>query len=164
MFFRKSSFALKTLSLALLAGLPTGAVSQATNAWVTQCTSSSLASPYECVAQHQVRTEGNQVVFQISIVTREGRGGARLELIGPLGFYIPGGVQLSNDDAVLFDLPVLRCASNGCYLEAEIDTDDMEALVLSSELTLDFLTNPENAASVSVPVAGLADSLSLIAE
>lgn len=147
-----------------ISGVAGSVYAQNTNVWATQCTSSSLASPYECVAQHQIKTEGNQVVFQISIVTREGRDGARLELIGPLGFYIPGGVQMSNDDAVLFDLSVLRCATNGCYLEVEIDTDDMEALVLSSDLTLDFLTNPENAASVAVPVTGLADSLALITQ
>lgn len=152
--------------LVILPAVVTAAAGSAQTAsvWATQCTASSPISPYECIAQHQVRTDANQVLFQISVVKREGQDGARLDLIAPLGFHIPGGVQISRGDAILFDLAVSRCTSNGCFAEIELDDDDIEEFARSSELTLTFLTNSENTAAVSVPVAGLADSISLITQ
>ena len=150
-------------SAAFLAGAKSG-TAQNTSVWPTQCTASSPVSPYECIAQHQVRTDSNQVLFQISIVTREGQDGARLDLTAPLGFYIPGGVQIFRGDTLLLDLAVSRCTSNGCFAEIQLDDDDIDVLARSSELRLAFLTNSETSADVSVPVAGLADSISLITQ
>lgn len=156
---------LKSLTFGVLCGLhftTIPAYGQEVRAWSTQCVSTSLVSTRSCFARQQIRTEGNQVLFELSLVTQEGREGVRFDLRGPLGFYIPAGVKISEQDAVIHQFEIEYCNQEGCFSSASFSEDQVQTLKSASDLKLEFETQNEIVATVTISAAGLADSLALI--
>lgn len=141
------------------------AFSQEASAWATQCISTSRASPVDCVAVHQIRTDTNQVVFEVSISTRQGQSGGKLNLRAPLGFYLPAGVQLAQGDQTLQEFRIDRCATDGCYASIDLDADALASIAQATELSLQFKAQADaDLTTIPLPVNGLPDALSLIGE
>jgi invasion protein IalB len=156
---------LKSLMCGILYGAHFAAIpayGQEVRAWETQCVSTSLVSPRSCFARQQIRTEANQVLFELSIATQEGREGVRFDLLGPLGFYIPAGVTIFDQDEVIHQFEIKYCNQEGCFSSASFSEDQVQTLKNSSDLKLEFETQNDMVATIPISSAGLADSLAVI--
>jgi invasion protein IalB len=55
-----------------------------------------------------------QMAVRVDIVEREGDGTARLQLLAPVGMYLPSGIKLTVDQGTPYQAPYNWCLTNAC--------------------------------------------------
>ena len=150
------------LAAAMTVGMPVQG--QEGSMWGTECSSSSLTSPLVCRATHRLVTEGNQILFEVTILTRQAADSARLSISGPLGFYLPEGIHVRLDGSDWRTLEVERCVADGCFASIPLAMSELDAVARANEIVLAFSPQEGSEAAVNLPTRGLFDSVQLISE
>lgn len=132
--------------------------------WATSCVSYQRNSPAQCNMNHVVTVqETGQVLFNVTLrVAITDDQPPFLDIIGPLGFYLPNGVTLSVDGVELFNLPIQRCDTNGCFAGVVVSDEDMAQLEAGNALTMRFSPKPDQDAEVDISLAGFTTAYNLI--
>lgn len=131
--------------------------------WQTQCSGPTRASEdLSCVANQQIRiAETGQLLFKIDVAFPKGSA-SFMEIQGPLGFYIPGGLKLSVDETLLQELAVNSCDNRGCFTRFQVDTAMIDAMKRGNVLKIDFAPTVDNRRTIDIPLTGFTKAMTAI--
>ena len=137
---------------------------QQQGAWSTSCVSYDRNSPAQCSMNHVVTVqETGQVLFNLTLrVAIVADQMPFLDIVGPLGFYLPNGLALSVGANDLFNLPIQRCDTNGCYTGVVLSSEQLKLLEDGSTLTISFSPKPDQSAEIEVPLTGFTAAYDMI--
>lgn len=126
--------------------------------WATNCVSLGRDTPKQCSMNHIVKMQSTgQVLLNITVrVAVKENQMPFLDIIGPLGIFIPKGLGLSVDDNQLLRLPIQRCDINGCFAGIVLRTEHLTRLQDGKILTISFSPQPDQGAEIKVPLSGFA--------
>lgn len=132
--------------------------------WGTSCVSYERNSPAQCSMNHVVTVqETGQVLFNVTLrVAITDDQPPFLDIIGPLGFFLPNGITLSVDGVELFNLPIQRCDANGCFAGVVVSDAHLASLEAGNALTIRFSPKPDQDAEVDISLAGFTAAYDMI--
>ena len=106
--------------------------------------------------QHTVTVqETGQVLFNLTLRAALASDKAPyLDVVAPLGFFLPAGLDLSIDGKALINLPVQRCDAKGCYAGSVLNEEQLEMLQDNDIMNISFSPQREQVAEVAVPLTG----------
>ena len=132
--------------------------------WSTNCVSYDRNSPAQCSMNHVVTVqETGQVLFNVTLRVAKTKGQMPfLDIIAPLGFFLPRGLSLSVDGNELFNLPIQRCDNKGCFAGVVLSSEQLGLLEDGDSLAVTFSPNMDQSAEVKVPLTGFTDSYAKI--
>ena len=85
-----------------------------------------------------------------------------LDVVAPLGFFLPAGLTLTVAGQDLIKLPIQRCDANGCYAGAVLSEDQLKMLQDNDVMNISFSSQREQVAEVSVPLTGFGSAYDAI--
>ena len=124
--------------------------------WATNCISVGRDTPLQCSMNHRVSVqETGQVLFNVTVrVPLEAGQAPYLDIVGPLGFYLVGGLTMAVGTRPFAKVPVVRCDANGCYAGAVLSADQLNQLKQGDALRISFAPNAGQEAQVDIPLNG----------
>ena len=156
----------KVAALAAAPFIPTAANSeQQASQWATNCMSLGRSTLPQCSMNHTVSLkESGQVLFNVTVrIPIEAGQQPYLDIVAPLGFYLPNGLALTIADEAFATLTINRCDANGCYAGAILTDEQLGQLKQGGGLSVAFSPKPEQNTQVEIPLAGFTEAYNSIA-
>lgn len=156
----------KVAALAAVPFIATAANSeQQASQWATNCLSLGRSTSPQCSMNHTVSIkETGQVLFNVTLrIPIEAGQPPYLDIVAPLGFYLPNGLALTVADEAFASLAINRCDANGCYAGAVLTDEQLGQLKQGLGLSLAFYPKPEQSAQVEIPLIGFTEAYDSIA-
>jgi invasion protein IalB len=152
------------IKLAALAAVPF--MSSAANSeqeasqWATNCFSLGRSTLPQCSMSHTVAIkETGQVLFNVTVrIPIEPGLSPYLDIVGPLGFYLPNGLEITIADQPFVTLSINRCDANGCYAGTILTDEQLGQLKQGGALSVAFSPKPEQNTQVEIPLASFTEA------
>lgn len=137
---------------------------QPQSGWATNCVSIGRDTPKQCSMNHIVKVQGTgQVLFNITLRVAVSKDHMPfLDITGPLGIFIPSGLDLSVDDMPLLKLSIQRCDTNGCFAGIILSAEQLTLLQQGKLLAVSFSPQPDQSAEIKVPLSGFSPGYDVI--
>ncbi|MEH6527539.1 MAG: invasion associated locus B family protein [Sneathiella sp.] len=110
---------------------------QPDSSWSVQCEAKSREALPDCrIEQRAVVTKTGRLLMQITIrVPAETRKPVMM-VQGPLGTFLPAGLQLDVDGSELMKLPFQTCEANGCFAGTPLSSEQLRVLFAGQKLNV----------------------------
>lgn len=107
------------------------------SSWSVKCVATSREALPDChVLQRAVVTQTGRLLMQITIrVPAETRKPVMM-IHGPLGTFLPAGIQMDVDGSELMQLPFQTCEANGCFGGVPLSVDQLRTLYAGQKLNV----------------------------
>lgn len=103
--------------------------------WTVRCFT--IQSPAPCdMSQIVLDDNSKKRLMQISIGFSPSTNAYAAQIIVPLGVSIAQGMTLASRDYRAANIPFNRCMRDGCYVEAQVDAEAIEALSANQTATI----------------------------
>ena len=140
--------------------LAQGKIKESFGDWNLVCDTPPGASGEQCALVQSVIAEDQQNVGLTVIVLKTADGQKQLlRVLAPLGVLLPSGLGLKIDDTDIGRAGFVRCLSNGCIAEVEMQADFAQKLSSGQSATFIIFKTPEQGVGIPVSLAGLAKGL-----
>ena len=128
------------------------AAKPADSSWSVHCEAKSRDARPDCrIEQRAVVTKTGRLLLQITLrVPAETRKPVMM-IQGPLGSFLPAGIQLDVDGSVLVKLPFQTCEANGCFAGTPVSSDQLRALFGGQKLNVHLQS--VNKQPITVPMS-----------
>lgn len=132
--------------------------------WQTRCAGTSRAADaLVCEASQSLMVkESGQLIFKVDIIYPAKNAEPVLQIQAPLGFYLPGKIELSVDGTPLTKLDIGTCDQRGCFLSAPATPDMIGAMKAGSKMQIDFAPTAGKRQAVELPLTGFSRAMSAI--
>lgn len=145
---------------------PTRIVSESKQfqSWTYECLQDDGAAGETCAVFQKI-TDDNGISAlhaKISLIERDGEILPRLQVVVPLGTFLPLGLSVHLKPQEPFTVPFQFCNQEGCFINLDLADDVVQMLTQSQ--TLDISYRPENRESIkySIGLIGFSDALSYL--
>lgn len=98
------------------------------------------------------RFETGHIAVRIYIVEREGDSVARLQLLLPVGLYVPAGVKLTVDGGTAYTIPFTWCLTNTCIAGNPAKPELLREMENGRSFTIEVVDTNMLAVKTSVPL------------
>lgn len=103
------------------------------------------------------RFETGQIAVRAYIVEREGDNVARMQLLLPVGLYVPAGVKLTVDDRTAYTIPFTWCLTNTCIAADPTPPAMLREMENGRSLAIEVVDTNMLAVKTSVPLDHFAE-------
>lgn len=98
------------------------------------------------------RFETGQIAMRAYIVEREGDSIARIQLLLPVGLYVPSGVKLSIDSGTAYTIPFTWCLTNTCIAGDSAPPELLREMESGHTLAIEVMDTNMLAVKTSAPL------------
>lgn len=132
--------------------------------WQTQCFGPSKdPASLTCEASQSLRVkESGKLLFKVDVISPAGAPVKIMSIQAPLGFYLPGKLNLTVDDAPLADLDIASCDGRGCFLNTQLAPEMVTALKAGNSLKISFAPTADKRQAVEIPLTGFTRAMEAI--
>ena len=131
--------------------------------WKVICETPPGASSEQCGMHQAVQdTENEALGLSITILRPADRKGDMMRIQAPLGILLPTGVGLEIDGKNFGNVWFIKCFADGCWADAEIDTNLLDALKKGKIAVFKVFPTPEEGVGIPVDLTGFSDAYSRI--
>lgn len=135
--------------------------------WRVEC-----ASPRDgkavCSMFQRLTWEENKAVEALRVVVamteREGKPIPRMNLIVPLGAFLPAGVSVALEDEKEIRVQIPFCGPEGCIVMMDLADDVIEQLKAKSKMTVGYFLPDQKAMRITVSLKGFTGALKRVQE
>jgi invasion protein IalB len=154
------SIAAALLALAVV-GVPAnqasaqGEVRDTAGDWQIRCDQPPGAREEQCAMVQNVTAEDRENVGLTVIVLKTADRQARiLRVLAPLGVLLPSGLGLRIDDRNIGTVGFVRCLTNGCFAEVEMEEELIGQLETGTNATFIIFQTPEEGIGIPISLDG----------
>jgi invasion protein IalB len=142
---------------------PAGEANQPANTWTTQCSGATRTDDLDCaIEQRVVLTQTGQLLAALTLRIPSGTREPVLMVHVPIGVFLPSGLNVVVDDALIDTLQVQTCDQNGCYAGSSDLGALLEAMKRGSAMMIGFQDLAKQEIAVPISLAGFAAAYSSI--
>lgn len=129
------------------------------SSWSVQCPSVSRDALPDCrMKQRAVVTQTGRLLMQITIrVPAETRKPVMM-IHGPLGTFLPAGIEIDVDGSNLMTLPFQTCEANGCFAGTPLTSDQLDTLFSGQKLNIQLQSVNKQPITVPMSLIGFTSS------
>lgn len=98
------------------------------------------------------RFETGQIAVRLYVVEREGESTARLQLLLPVGLYVPAGAKLTVDSGAANQIPFTWCLNNTCIAGEPAEPGLLRDMESGRNLTIEVVDTNMLAVKTSLPL------------
>jgi invasion protein IalB len=133
------------------------------NTWTTQCSGAARTDDLDCaIEQRIVLTETGQLLVALTLRIPADTREPVLMIHVPIGVFLPSGLNVVVDDALIDTLQVQTCDLNGCYAGSSDLGALLEAMKRGSTMTIRFQDLAKQEIAVPMSLVGFAAAYSSI--
>lgn len=104
------------------------------------------------------RFETGQIAVRAYVVEREGDAVARIQLLLPVGLYVPAGVKLTIDGGTPYSVPFTWCLTNTCVAGAPAKPEMLRDMESGRSLAIEVVDTNLLAVKTSAPLDQFAEA------
>ena len=119
--------------------------------WEKVCFSPGGAKPV-CRTTIAGRFETGQIAVRAYVIEREGDSTARIQLLLPVGLYVPAGVKLTVDGGSAYRLPFTWCLTNACIAADAANPELLREMDRGRKLAVEVVDTNLLAVTTSAPL------------
>jgi invasion protein IalB len=97
-----------------------------------------------------------QIALRADLIEREGESAARLQLLLPVGLYLPAGAKVSVDRGATYHIPYVWCLTNTCIAAELADPTLIKEMETGEKLALEVVDSNVLSVSTALPLAQFA--------
>lgn len=102
------------------------------------------------------RFETGQIAVRVYVVEREGDGVARLQLLLPVGLYVPAGAKVIVDKGAAHKIPFTWCLTNTCIAGEIVKPALLQEMQNGRNLTIEVVDTNMLSVTTSLPLGQFA--------
>ncbi len=96
--------------------------------------------------------ETGQSAVRVDLIEREGEDTKRLQMVLPVGLYLPAGAKLSVDQGKPFQIPYIWCFTNTCIAAERADPALVDQMETGKQLKLEVADTDLLSVSTILPL------------
>jgi invasion protein IalB len=129
------------------------------SSWSVHCPSTSRDAPPDCrMEQRAIVTKTGRLLMQVTIrVPAETRKPVMM-IHGPLGTFLPAGIEIDVDGSELLNLPFQTCETNGCFAGTAVTSDQLDRLLAGQSLNIQLQSVNKQPINVPMSLIGFTSS------
>ncbi len=132
--------------------------------WALRCMPRENAAPCDIVQSLNDGETGAQVIA-VSLAYFAADAVTAMQIIAPLGVYLPKGLTIAAGDTTASGIRFARCELQGCFVEGRLGDDVVASMRNTDTINLTFGVSAENNVTITMEMAGFAEAYdALIAE
>ena len=93
-----------------------------------------------------------QSAVRADLIEREGESKSRLQLLLPVGLYLPVGVKLTVDQGKTYQLPYIWCMTNTCIASNPADPQLVRDMEKGAKLALEVVDSSVQSVTTEIPL------------
>jgi invasion protein IalB len=93
-----------------------------------------------------------QIAVRVYVIEREGDANARMQLLLPVGLYMPPGAKLTVDDGMAHKIPFTWCLTNTCIAGDAAKPELLREMENGSALAIEVVDTNMLAVTTSLPL------------
>ncbi len=97
-----------------------------------------------------------QSAVRADLIEREGERKSRLQLLLPVGLYLPAGVKVTVDQGKTYQVPYIWCMTNTCTASNPADPQLLRDMENGAKLSLEIVDSSVQSVTTEIPLSQFA--------
>lgn len=132
--------------------------------WMLRCAPRENAAPCDIVQSLNDGETGAQVIA-VSLAYFTSDAVTAMQVIAPLGVYLPKGLTISAGETTASSIRFARCELQGCFVEGRLGEDVIASMRTAEAIKVTFGVSAESDVTIDMSMAGFAEAYdALVAE
>ena len=118
----------------------------------------------KCIVFQDVTDDNGTVVLraEVSLVERGQQVLPRLQIVVPLGVFLPAGISVHLASQEPFTVPFQYCRNEGCFINLDLADDVVQVLAQSKVLDISYRQETREIAKYSIALPEFSEALSYL--